>query len=356
MKPVEEVITEEAVIIPETVNRPTSSESVEMGERKILTPPEVASEEQPKSSPRHTQEGVGKEAREEPEKEAIEEPPEEEAREEVQKETEEKPKQVEVVEKRELSSPEVTPEEGDSTYEDMTVNEVASDDAETYEPMDYDRVSKPASNQGAPPKPPPPEEEDRLEGGQTEKERKLDAGSPNYVPMKPAKLGTAGKQPSEPEQQDYEEVETVVNGDKDSHGSHEYEHPEGWGDSSRHLSMGFEPKAVDAETTYDILPPPRPLYTNGDSTISASTSPQEVGGAVNERPAQSPEVGRRSHSLSSCGSGSSEQFENVSMQARKGSKGGPSLSSSRSNSVTGGSGLDVGVGRAGRLNSLEVRW
>lgn len=334
MKPLDEDQEEHSVeeapaqSVKEAAVVPAPSESAEVGEQKVSTSQVAANEEQPISSPGHTQEAEADEVGGEMEPE-------------------------EVVEKRK-PSPEGSPEQGDSTYEDMvTVNgeEATDGEMETYEPMDYDRGSKSGHNQGTPQQ----EEEDNLDADQRDTEEELDAGSSNYVPMNPAatvQLESPWEQPSK--SLDYEEVENTGGVDKESP---EYEHPEGWGDTSRHSSMGFEPKAVLApENTYDVLPPTRLLYTNGD----ASTGPLEVGGSTDQRLLQSPEVGRRSHSLSSCGSGSSGQLENLSMQARKGSKGMLSLSSSRSNSVT-GVGADIASGcadvvRTDRVNSLEVRW
>lgn len=329
---------------------PEPSESAEMGgpsspHRVTSVEQEVTSEEQLSSSPDHTHE-------------------------EVEEAAGVKTEQKEAVQKQ-TASPEYTSEleeEEETTYEDMETPNAADDDAETYEVIEYDHGDAESGDHG---EAAGLVKEDSVDSTQRVKEEEegeegevSNAGSPNYVPMNqasPVKLGS-------PASETYEEMEGVGSGgDKDcEYENPEYENPEGWGDASRHSSMGFEPKpvVVPEESPYDILPPPRPLYTNGNSTVSATTT-SPLGGLPDMRPPQSPEIGgRRSHSLSSCGSGSSGHLDYASMQARKGSKSRLSLSSSRSNSVTGGSGTegnfissssDVAAGKkVDRLNSLEV--
>ena len=319
--------------------------------RKVSTSQEVASEEQPLSSSQdHTHERAGVVTVEKPEHQ-----------------------EVAVEEQKPSESPERTPEhssergeEGEEGHKNAaTHNGVAEADgaaeaeadAEMYEDMDYgtkledQEEAMQLKKEGS---------VDHVQKGkeEEEEEEELDAGSPNYVPMTQASPVRLGRPASET----YEEVEAPG----EDGGDNEYEHPEGWGDSSRHssTSMGFDPNpvVVPEPTPFDNLPPTRPAYTNGDSSSSIFTS-LEGGLLPDTHPPQSPD-GRRSHSLSSCGSGSSGHLENASMQARKGSKGMLSLSS-RSNSVTGGSGAegnftgssnDVTSGRkAERPNSIEVR-
>lgn len=243
--------------------------------------------------------------------------------------------------KRESPNEDGSEETDGDLYEDMGSLGPGNNDSEMYELVTYDQTTSQPSESV--------EKEDSLDAIKSLKSlnsnSSLGAGSsPGYVHMEPA--------PAEMEQDVYETMTSPGAPEEDDD---DYEKTEGWnGPSSNRSSAGFVPEdgiSSKAETLYDILPPPRPAYVNGDrppSTVSSSDL----------RPPQSPDVGgRRSHSLSSSGSISSGHSD---LQARKGSKGRASLSNSRSNSLskTGGSSTERGSSDMGRkmdrLNSLEV--
>ena len=241
---------------------------------------------------------------------------------------------------KESASLEVELVEDETAYEDMTILngvEATNGETEMYELMDYG--AKENSSEGDP----------SLDHRQKEKELADPLSHADYEKMD---IGVSEK------------------GGVEKGMDNDYEHPEGW-ESSRHSSMGFDPKGVTSDPRenglYDVLPPPRPAYVNGErpqSTLSASTNPNERG-STDMRPPPSPEVRRQSRSRSSSGSISSGHSENMSLQARKGSKGRASLSgSSRSNSLTGGGGSmdsnlvnssEVGGMKTDRRYSYEVR-
>lgn len=243
-------------------------------------------------------------------------------------------------------------------YEDMDppLNSIktANSESEMYELMDYD-------SQGA-----------ESGGGRGEGAEHSDKGT-----QRDKKKGTSSVKSAmqkQPSMDDYE-LMNIGEGeetDHDEEDGHDYEQTNSWiasPTSSRHssTSVGFVPTSALAPPGPDSPPAsssprgngiydvPRPVYVNGvsPSTVPGGDPESSGGPGTDLRPPQSPDVGGRSHSLSSSGSVSSAHSENLSIQAKKGSKVRTSLSSSSSLGVVGDGEQNRRPGE--RLNSREVR-
>ena len=275
-------------------------------------------------------------------------------------------------------------EEGDAgTYENTDapniVDKTGTAETEMYEVMDYDGQSssaKPVEQN----EPVLREEETSFDVVECKFEEKMDSPSadkalPLSSPSTEEQPASVEKQPSaeekQPSAEEYEQMD-VGNGEggkgEGDEDSHDYEKPDGWNNNeaspagSQRSSVGFVPTGVIAtdlskgKGIYDI---PRPACTSLDdapSTVSAPTTPVSEMSGNDLRPQPSPDAARRSHSISSVGSGSSGQSDtaSVSVKARVGSAVRESLSSTRSNSLGTADGGHVERAGGERLNSYEV--
>ena len=216
-------------------------------------------------------------------------------------------------------------EEADDIYEDMdgSSNVAADGNNGEYELVDYEK-----------------EELEKKEDNKNTAYKIPESGDSSYVQMAPAESVKIVKESS------LENRILVNNEPKD-----ECMEADSWKEpavsarsSAGFIPMDINPTSTPEETNYDVLPPPRPAYIDSDLPPPTPTSsPNPAGETViaASHLQQSPEVGRRKSSLASSGSMSSEHSGICTHEARKGSKGKASLSSSRSNSTSGTGGYDI---------------
>ncbi len=230
----------------------------------------------------------------------------------------------------------------ETVVEDVAVEVDDSNSQDLYECMDYNGTTTTTTNNA---------KNSHSEVVPSEKDKNeediITSGSEAYVKMSPPPPRVLNKDVSVDIYEVMNINETVA---EKLNTPDSYEEPEFWknGSDNPQSSAEFIPKSVSSEfqenniPIYDVPPsgPPRPAYINSSgtpSTISGSSSLDKVTDPDLRSP-QSPEVGRRANSLDSRCSNSSKQSADVSMLARKSSKGTPSLTSSRNNSMSGNTG------------------